>query len=404
MSARHAGPASRDVHVLIELSSADLRIGAVNDALDLAELSAPLGVRFTICGPLTPEFRAAAAERSAATLPASSRVFSRREFPLYAIDAARWLARLRRLRPDVVHLNYPGFGPSLACAARLAGIPIVARAGPVVEGNPSLRWVDAYAANCRPQAEDLLASAVADRVVVTGDLYRPNRLAATMTLERPLPPRRPGRPRIVFLGQLVERKGIHVLIEAMAALGGEAELLIVGGDWSAGGYARDLRALARRLGVDGSIAFENHRSDVGAILATADIFVLPSFSEARPRSIIEALSLGIPVVATAVGGVPSLVAQAETGLLVPAGDSAALADALARLVRSRELRERFGADARARAAREFDPERTARQYVEIYRSLVGHRDRLRGAHHSRLRAAELQARSAKPIAGVGREV
>jgi hypothetical protein len=399
VSARHPGPASRVLHVLLELSSADLRIGAVNDALDLAELSAPLGVRFTMCGPLTPAFCDAAAARSAATLPACSRVFSRREFPLYAIDVARWLARLRRMRPDAVHMNYPGFGPSLACAARLAGIPIVARAGPFAAGNPSLRWVDAYAANCRAQAEALLASAVADRVVVTGDLYRPNRLAATMALERPLPAKRPGLPRIVFLGQLVERKGIHVLVEAMASLRGEAELLLVGGDWSAAGYPADVRRLASRLGVDGSIAFEDHRSDVGAILSTADVFVLPSFGEARPRSIIEALSLGVPVVATAVGGVPSLVAQAETGLLVPAGDSAALADALARLVRSRELRERFGADARARAAREFDPERTARQYVEIYRSLVEHGGRVRGAHGSRLRAAELQAGSANRIAG-----
>ena len=395
---------SGHLHVLLELSSCDLRMGAVNDALDLAELSAPLGVRFTMCGPLTPAFHAAAADRSAATLAATTRPFSRREFPLYAIDVARWLRRLRRLRPDVVHMNYPGFGPSLACAARLAGIPLVARAGPVVAGNPSQRWVQAYAANCRAQAEELLATDVAHRVVVTGDLYRPNRLAATMTLERPLPPARAGLPRIVFLGQIVERKGIHVLVEAMASLRGDAELLLVGGDWNAGGYAAELRSLAGRLGVGGSITFENHRSDVGAILSRTDVFVLPSLSEARPRSIIEALSLGVPVVATAVGGVPTLVAHEETGLLVPAGDSAALAGALGRLVRSRELRERLGAEARARAAREFDPASTARQYVDIYHSLVESRDPLRGALDSRRRMADLQSGSAKPIVGIGREV
>ena len=402
MSAGSPVSTSRELHVLLELSSADLRIGAVNDALDLAELSAPLGARFTMCGPLTPEFRAAAAERSAATLPATTRPFSRREFPLYALDVARWLARLRRLRPDVVHMNYPGFGPSLACAAHLAGIPLVARAGPVVAGNLSQRWVDAYAANCRPQAEELLASAVADRVVLTGDLFRPNRLEATLTLERPLPPRRPGLPRIVFLGQLVERKGIHVLIEAMASLRGEAELLLVGGDWSTDGYPADLRRLAGRLGIDAAIAFENHRSDVGAILATADILVLPSMSEARPRTVIEALSLGVPVVATAVGGVPSLVAHGETGLLVPAGDSAALANALGRLVRSRELRERFGADARARAVRDFDPGRTARQYVELYQSLVARKQTLFARRHRP--GTPLPPERGSRIVGVGREV
>ena len=99
------------------------------------------------------------------------------------------------------------------------------------------------------------------------------------------------------------------------------------------------------------------------------MLVLPSLSEARPRTIIEAMFLGVPVVASTVGGVPGLVAADETGLLVPAGDPAALAGALGRLVRSPGLRERFGAAARARAAREFDPERTAMQYLRIYRSL-----------------------------------
>lgn len=362
--------AAGDLHVLVALSSADLRIGAVNDALDLAELSAPHGARFTMCGALTPAFCAEAAKRGAATLEATTRPFSRREFPLYAWDVVRWLRRLRRLRPDVVHLNYPGFGPSLAAAARLTRIPLVARAGPVVKSNPCMRWVDAYVANCQPQAAELLASAAADRVVVAGDLFRPDRIASTMTLVRPLPARRDGLPRIVFLGQIVERKGIHVLIEAMAHLRGAAELLLVGGDWSGPGYAADLRALAIERGVDQVATFENHRGDVAAILSTADVLVLPSLSEARPRTIIEAMFLGVPVVASNVGGIPGLVADGETGLLVPAGDPRALADALGRLVASPHLRHLMGAAAKRRAAREFDPERTALQYLRLYRSLT----------------------------------
>jgi glycosyltransferase involved in cell wall biosynthesis len=362
-------PAS-GLHVLLELSSADLRIGAVNDALDLAELSAPFGARLTLCGPLTPEFCAEATRRGAATIVAASRVFSRRELPLYAWDVATWAARLRRLRPDVVHMNYPGYGPSLAYAAYLSGIPLVARAGPVLAENPVHRWVNAYAANCEAQAASLLASPYADRVVVTGDLFRPDRLHATMAPERALPARRPGLPRVVFLGQLVERKGIHVLIESMARLRGEAELLLVGGDWRSSGYAADVLALARRLGVDEWITFEDHRGDVGAILSTADVLVLPSFSEARPRTIIEAMMLGIPVVATSVGGVPSLVDDGRTGLLVPAGDAAALADALGRLVRSPELRERLGDAAARHAASEFSAVRTAQRYLRLYRSLA----------------------------------
>jgi glycosyltransferase involved in cell wall biosynthesis len=131
-----------------------------------------------------------------------------------------------------------------------------------------------------------------------------------------------------------------------------------------------VQSLARRLGIAEWITFENHRADVGAILSTADVLVLPSFAEARPRTIIEAMTLGIPVVATSVGGVPSLVADEETGLLVPAGDPAALAIALGRLVRSPALRERIGAAAARHAASEFSAVRTAQQYLRLYRSLA----------------------------------
>jgi glycosyltransferase involved in cell wall biosynthesis len=362
-----------DLRILIELNSADLRIGAVNDALDLAELAAPEGVRFVLCGPLTRELCDEAARRGIETLRARSRPFSRRGLPLYVIDVFAWMVRLARWRPDVVHLNYAGYGPSLACAARICGIPIVARAGsgPVNPDNLSNRWVAAYAANCREHAADLLDSSLAPRVVVTGDLFRPDRVRSTMVPERVLPPRRTGVARLVFLGQLVERKGLHVLIEAFARLQGASELLIAGGDWSAPGYPQCLKAMARDAGVASRIHFENHRQNVGAVLSTADVFVLPSFSEARPRSIIEAMSLGIPVVASDVGGIPSLVAHEETGLLVPAGDPGALAAAIDRLIQSPDLCSRLGAAGRRRAEEDCRPDRTALEYVRLYRRLIG---------------------------------
>ena len=364
-----------DLRILIELNSADLRIGAVNDALDLAELAAPGGVRFVLCGPLSRELCDEAARRGIETLRARSRSFSRRALPLYTIDVLAWMVRLARWRPDVVHLNYPGYGPSLACAASICGIPIVARAGggPVNPGNLSNRWVAAHVANSRAHAADLLDSPLAPKVVVTGDLFRPDRVRSTMVPERALPPRRPGVARLVFLGQLVERKGLHVLVEAFARLQGASELLIAGGDWGAPGYPQRLKAMARDAGVASRIYFENHRQDVGAVLSTADVFVLPSFSEARPRSIIEAMSLGIPVVASDVGGIPSLVAHEETGLLVPAGDPGALVAAVDRLIQSPDLCHRLGAAGRRRAEEDCRPDRTAFEYVRLYRRLIGAR-------------------------------
>jgi len=359
--------ASPPLDVLIEVNSADLRIGAVNDALDLAELAGPAGVRFTICGTLTDELRREAARRGARTLARRSRPFSRSGLPLYAIDVLRWTATLLRERPDVVHLNYAGWGPSLACAARLCGIPVVARAGPYLARNPSNRWIDAHIGNCQAHVASLCESPLASRAVVAGDLFRPDRVRATSVLERPLPPKR--GVRAVFLGQVVERKGLHVLVEALARMETPCELLAVGGDWNAAGYAAHVRELAREAGVLAHVHFENHRQDIGAVLATADIFVLPSLGDARPRSIIEAMSLGIPVVASEVGGIPSLVVHEETGLLVPPGDPVRLASALQRLSDSAALRRRMAAAGRARAEAECRPDRTALAYAAVYRRL-----------------------------------
>jgi glycosyltransferase involved in cell wall biosynthesis len=372
--ARQTGPDHRPLRILIEVNSVDLKIGAVNDTLDLAELAAAAGARFTICGPLTDEFRTEAARRGADTLNARSRTFSRRGLPLYAIGVLQWIVRLLRLRPDVVHLNYASYGPTLACAARICGIPVVGRPGPYDATNLSNRWVAAYIANCDAHAAELLDSPLAARVVVTGDLFRPNRMRDTLAPEKPLPARCAGVTRVLFLGQLVERKGLHVLIEAFARVGGSAELLLVGGDWDAPGYPAQLRALARDAGIAPRIHFENHRQDVGAILGTADIFVLPSLSEARPRSIIEAMSMGIPVIGSRVGGIPSLVVDEETGLLTPPGDVGALAAALDRLVQSAPLRQRLGDAGRRRTEAECRPDRTARQYVAVYRRLAAQDD------------------------------
>ncbi len=367
MPVEHTGAGLR---VLVELGSVDLRIGAVNDALDLAELIDPQEARFLLCGPTTPAFREEAARRGADTLAATSRTFSRKGLPLYAIDVLRWMRRLAALRPDVVHLNYAGYGPSLACAARLCGLPVVTRAGPFVPSNPSNRWTSAFVGNCRAHVAELLASPLARRVVVTGDLYRPGRLAADAAAGRPLPPRGHARVRLVFLGQLVERKGLAVLLEAMARVSCDIELLMAGGDWQAPGYPQELKALAASLGLGARLHFENHRTDVGALLRTADIFVLPSLSEARPRSIIEAMSLGLPVVATTAGGIPSLVDHGETGLLAPPGDVAALATAISLLAESPQLRAQMGQAGRRRADRDCRADETARAYLRLYQRLA----------------------------------
>src|SRR5262249_23766915 len=154
----------------------------------------------------------------------------------------------------VVHLNYPGYAPSLALAARLCGIPVVCRAGG--DFNPRNRanhWVRAYVANCGPHAGALLNSPLADKVYVVGDLFRTERLTEPPHTIRPLPLRQQGRPRFLFLGQLVERKGITVLVEAFSRMRADADLLLVGGNWEEPGYPRTVRDQLERLSLVGRV-------------------------------------------------------------------------------------------------------------------------------------------------------
>jgi glycosyltransferase involved in cell wall biosynthesis len=363
--------AARPLHVLVEVISSDLRTGAANEPLLLADHAARLGLRFSLCGDVAGEMRAQAERRGVAIVGGRSRFLSMRGAPGYALDVLRWLLRLRRARPDVVHLNYAGWAPSLACAASLAGVPVVARAGGEYhEKNRANRWIAAYVANCAQHGASLAGTPLASRVRVVGSLFNMDRLRAARALVRPLPPRPPGRVRFAFLGQLVERKGIAVLVDAFARLAADADLLLVGGSWAEPGYPRAIREQVSRLGLEGRIHLEDHRPDAPAVLEAVDAFVLPSLSEARPQSIIEAMYLGLPVVATRTGGVPTLVEDGATGLLVPPGDAPALAAALDALARSPELRTRLGAAARRWAEAELSPERALTAHAELYRTVA----------------------------------
>jgi glycosyltransferase involved in cell wall biosynthesis len=108
---------------------------------------------------------------------------------------------------------------------------------------------------------------------------------------------------------------------------------------------------------------------VSGLLATADIFVLPSHNEGLPVAILEAMGAGLPVVTTPVGAIPELVIDGETGILAPPGSSSALADALARLVNDPKLRSRLGSNGRNRVETHFRIEVVADRFVSIYRAL-----------------------------------
>jgi len=143
--------------------------------------------------------------------------------------------------------------------------------------------------------------------------------------------------------RLTEQKGHRFLFEALASPALADVRLVIMGD---GPLRDELQALAQRLGIASRVIFLGVRRDVGDLLAALDVFVMPSLWEGLPLALILAMGAGLPVVATAVAGVPELVTDAETGWLVPPADPAALARALAAVLADREHAKSVGAAAK----------------------------------------------------------
>ena len=186
----------------------------------------------------------------------------------------------------------------------------------------------------------------------------------------------PSAPLVVSVSVLRAQKALDVLVRAIhvvhAALP-EARLLIVGD----GPEREALVALVHELGLDEVVIFAGYRSDVGDVLAAADVVASSSVFEGSPLALMESLGAGKPVVATRVGGVPEIVRDGIDGLLVPPGDPTALADALVRLLHDEELRARMGAAGLERQRAEFDIHVMVERLGRLYESLFARTERAR---------------------------
>lgn len=173
------------------------------------------------------------------------------------------------------------------------------------------------------------------------------------------------RAVILMVGRLVREKGYPELIEAMRGV--DAELWAVG-DRLVSDHAKGIDSHRQVAAADPvlnkRVRFLGYRDDVADLMRAADMFVLPSHREGMPRSIVEAMLSGLPVVATDIRGSNEAVIDNETGLLVPVGDPRALAAALNRLVGNGEQRRRFGAAGLARARDRFDEARVVQRQID----------------------------------------
>jgi glycosyltransferase involved in cell wall biosynthesis len=168
-----------------------------------------------------------------------------------------------------------------------------------------------------------------------------------------------------FLGRLTEEKGVPVLLEAVALLPKTSRVrVIVAGE---GPLREVVEAAALRCE---RLEYRGQATEVLPVYHAADAVVLPSLAEGHPLTALEAMSCGLPVVASRVGGLPETVIDGETGLLLPPGDAEALAGALVRLEGDSGLRRAMGAAGRARVEAEFSVERMLDQVVEVYRGVL----------------------------------
>ncbi len=178
-----------------------------------------------------------------------------------------------------------------------------------------------------------------------------------------------------IVSRLVPKKGHWDLLHAVAQLSHElpqVRCLIVGGDPGPHGtYMKQLKEFTRALKIQERVIFTGWRDDIPAVTASFDIAVQASeYLEGFGTSILEAMALGKPVVATAVGAIPEVIEDGTTGRLVPPANPDALADELRRLVADRALRERYGRAGRERVEQLFDQRNQIKQVEALYTQLL----------------------------------
>jgi glycosyltransferase involved in cell wall biosynthesis len=289
---------------------------------------------------------------------------------------------LRRERPDLFHAHMSSpvackWGLAAAVAARVPAVLGTVQVGGYEPPDRSAYWqlralargVDRYLAVSRDIARELVEQLgwPEEKIEVS---YNPVDLRRVEVAAPPGLREQLGaggaRPLVLTPARLDAQKGHRFLFEAIAQVP-DAVFALAG----EGPEREPLEALAAQLGIGERVRFLGRREDVPQLLAACDVFALPSLYEGSSLAVLEAMAAGAPVVSSAIGGTDELIEDDSSGLLVPPGDSEALAAALRRLLGDPELRESLAARARERVERDLTRERMAARVTGVYRELLG---------------------------------
>ncbi len=287
---------------------------------------------------------------------------------------------IRQTGARIVHGNAPVTNLIAALAGRLAGCRVIWHERTLLR--PLERDLD-RALRILPDRIICNSAAVARRFPGSGkavvirngvDLTRfhPKAGGASLRLELGVTP---DEVLVGIVGNFSPSKRHEVFIEAAAEARCRVPTLrfwVVGSEVFPENRGREptLRRLASQRGLDDRLAFVGERPDMAAIMDALDVLAAPATAEACSRAVLEAMACGTPVVGAAAGGTPELVADGQTGVLVPPDDAGAIADALVQFALCPSLRQTMGKAARHRAQAEFALERQVVEIETVYRALA----------------------------------
>jgi glycosyltransferase involved in cell wall biosynthesis len=301
--------------------------------------------------------------------------------------------RLRELKPDVVHSHQVGALFYASGAARRAGVPVLVHTehGKHYSSRWQTRLLGRFAAQRVNRffcvSGDIALEACRCRIVDPRKLVvLPNGIDVSrfriqhddsLRARFDIPA---DSPVIGTVGRLSEIKQQHILLRALAEIVPKfptVQLLLVGD----GPLRSELEKFADELGLSGRVHFAGYQPEPQKFLAMMNVFALTSRSEGMPLSVLEAWGAGLPVVASAVGGLPELIGSSGAGVLFPSGDVAGLASRLSDLLANEQTRLEMGRRGREVVEQSYSVQRMAGEYHRHYLSLLGKTQHARISHH-----------------------
>jgi glycosyltransferase involved in cell wall biosynthesis len=303
----------------------------------------------------------------------------------YFVEAVLLWRECRRLRIRHIHVHLANVAADVALLATHIGSTL----------EPDAPWTWSFTMHGPTEFYDVSRYHLADKVrsaqfvVCISDYARSQMMALSppelwenlhvvhvgVPIDQFTPSARPPIARddatILLIGRQVPEKAQAILLEALKLLlaRGHEVSLVLAGD---GPSRPQLEGLSQRLGVGSRVTFPGAigQDQIKGLYEGAQIFCLPSFAEGVPVVLMEAMAMGLPVVSTSIAGIPELIDNEHTGLLVPPGRPDMLADALEQLLIDPDLRCRLGSSAREKVIEDFNSQQSARQLYALFAQML----------------------------------